>query len=171
MRLFRRERQLVGFALDHGAGVAGRIFRPWSAVRGDLGRACARAGIEPCSPNDLRRTTATWMRQGGVAPDVIGALLGHADGRMVERVYGRMTTGALAERIRSALDCSAGAADSADLPALPALPAPKKAREVVPRDGIEPPTRGFSVPPLGPVKCRTPSRPQSAAPTLQRRCS
>lgn len=60
---------------------------------------------------------------------------------MVERVYGRMTTGALAERIRASFDCSAGAADSADPGALGALPAPKKAREVVPRDGIEPPTR------------------------------
>ena len=70
--------------------------RPRPGVRD---AACARAGIERCSPNDLRRTCATWLRAAGVAPDLIAPVMGHADTRMVERVYGRLSPQALATRL------------------------------------------------------------------------
>jgi hypothetical protein len=86
------------------------------------------AGIERCSPNDLRRTFATWMRADGVPPNLIGSMMGHADSRMVERVYARLGIEALGAAVAQALglpapavgaettepkDCIAGASDTA----------------------------------------------------------
>ena|GEM_PF-3809021 len=59
MRLFRRGGARTWYATFYGNGVR------------DLAQACDRAGIEPCTPNDLRRTCATWLRQAGAAPDLI----------------------------------------------------------------------------------------------------
>ena len=66
-------------------------FERWTNVRRDLHAACAEAGIAHCSPNDLRRSIATLMRARGIEPQLIGAYLGHADSRMAERIYGRIT--------------------------------------------------------------------------------
>jgi integrase len=78
----------------------GRLFRPWTSMPSDLRRACVRLKLAPVSPNDLRRTTATWLRQAGAPPHLIALVLGHADSRMVERVYGRMPVDSLADAIR-----------------------------------------------------------------------
>jgi integrase len=45
---------------------------------------------EPLSPNDLRRTFASWMVQAGVPLLVVARLLGHTTTRMVEAVYGQL---------------------------------------------------------------------------------
>lgn len=66
------------------------LFAPWGNVRRDLAKACEAVGIAPVTPNDLRRTFATWLHQVGLTPDLIASAMGHADGRMVERVYGRL---------------------------------------------------------------------------------
>jgi len=84
------QRFLLAFALVNADG-ADRLFSRWGNVRRGLQVACAKAGIAPCSPNDLRRTFGKWLRALGVAPNLIGAAMGHADSRMVERVYGRLT--------------------------------------------------------------------------------
>ena len=80
-----------------------RMFYPWTNVRRDLAEVCLKLGIAPVSPNDLRRTFGTWLRNAGVEPALIGAAMGHVDSRMVERVYGRLTPDALgkllAERV------------------------------------------------------------------------
>lgn len=73
------------------------LFEPWSNVIRDLEIACARAGIEKVTPNDLRRTLGNWLRGAGIEPQLIGAVLGHMDGRMAERVYGKLTDDALAK--------------------------------------------------------------------------
>jgi integrase len=65
-------------------------FEHWGNVRRDLHAACDRANIPRCSPNDLRRTMLTLLRARGVEPQLLGAFAGHADSRMVERVYGRL---------------------------------------------------------------------------------
>jgi hypothetical protein len=59
------------------------------------------------------------MRDAGVAPDIIGAFLGHRDSRMAERVYARPTRTGLATRIRQQMgapDCSAFVATPSDEP-------------------------------------------------------
>jgi integrase len=85
---------LLRLALEHGND-EGLLFTPWLNVRRDLHSACRRVGIPPVSPNDLRRTTSQWLRSAGVEPHLIAAVLGHADARMVERVYGKITPEAL----------------------------------------------------------------------------
>jgi len=150
-------RPLLEHALRYAQGEGGKLFRSWGNVRRDLHEACERAGIAPVSPNDLRRTCATWLRQGGVEPHLIAAMLGHTDSRMVERVYGRLPVESLARALRERLgeperpaeDCSVFATDAGNSEG---PEGPRRQQEVafsagfsVPRDGIEPPTRGFSI--------------------------
>lgn len=71
-------------------------LQKWEKVWRDLRAACARAGIEPCSTNDLRRTHATILAEAGVDRDVTRRLLGHTTPTLVDRVYGQPTTEALA---------------------------------------------------------------------------
>ena len=60
------------------------------------------------SPNDLRRTFASWLKQAGVDSMVVAKLLGHTTSRMVELVYGHLND----------------ATTSAAITKLPAPPAP-----------------------------------------------
>ncbi len=82
--------------------------------------------------------------------------MGHRDGRMVERVYGKMTTDMAGTLIAKHLGekwvgSGINSARSAAFNALGALPSDNQPLETttssVPRAGIEPATRGFSVPP------------------------
>ena len=47
------------------------------------------------SPNDLRRTYASWLKQRGVDSMIVAKLLGHTTSRMVELVYGHLNDAAL----------------------------------------------------------------------------
>src|SRR5262249_50077724 len=58
----------------------------------DIKNACRRAGIGPCSSNDLRRSHATPLPAAGAAPGLIGKALGHPDCRMAELGYAKGTT-------------------------------------------------------------------------------
>ena len=42
------------------------------------------------SPNDLRRTFASWLKQAGVDSMAVAKMLGHTSSRMVEMVYGHL---------------------------------------------------------------------------------
>ena len=61
-----------------------------SNVRRALEKACAKAKIEPVTPNDLRRTFASYLKQAGRDSLAVGKLLGHTSSRMVELVYGHL---------------------------------------------------------------------------------
>jgi integrase len=122
------QRELLEFALEHAKGPGDPMFVCWENVRRDLDAACLRIekklnpgfdhGPEKLSkrlrlvppnrfasvsPNDLRRTTATWLRALGVPPHLIAPVVGHKDSRMVERVYGRLPIDDLAKRIAQEL--------------------------------------------------------------------
>jgi hypothetical protein len=149
-------------------GTDGMLFTPWANnVSRDIHAACERTGIDHCSPNDLRRTFGTWMRADCVQPHLIGAMMGHTDSRMVERVYGRLPIGDFHAAVAASLgvqistvkqnpksqpDCIAGVTDSADSPGfigpnglgLDAETAETLGRVVL-GPGIEPGTRGFSI--------------------------
>ena len=73
----------------HGANEEGPAFGVWTNVLRGLRKACARAKIPSCTPNDLRRTLGYWLRDGGVEPHLIGKVLRHVDSRMAELVYAR----------------------------------------------------------------------------------
>jgi integrase len=167
------QRELVAYALDHGQGKDDLLFEATeTAFRQALYGACealearrraivavvaflagksngATGESFPCvSANDLRRTFGMWMRAAGVAVSEIALMMGHRDSKMAERVYARIPADLLADLLKSpARQPAAGS--------VPAIPANKaamargvgsKSLELVPRGGIEPPTRGFSVP-------------------------
>ena len=96
------QRKLLRFAVTHANGERDAMFRPWSNVGRDLAAACGRAGIARCSPNDLRRTFASWMVQAEVAPLTVAYMMGHRDASMVERVYGRLRPVDIAAQVQAA---------------------------------------------------------------------
>jgi len=78
-----------------------------------LERACARAGIPRCTPNDLRRTYSTWLRADGVPNELSAPTMRHKDTRMLDRVYARLPPELLRLRLLAALGrCSAGAVNT-----------------------------------------------------------
>jgi integrase len=87
---------------------SGRVVEHWGNVRRDLraaveianARAVSRAdelGLatpEPMpyvSPNDLRRTFASWLVQHGADILTVSRMMGHTSTRMLEKVYGQLT--------------------------------------------------------------------------------
>ena len=132
----------------------GPVVRPWTNIGRDLPRACERAGVPRCTANDLRRTFASWLIQAGVSNRIVARLLGHSTTRMVDLVYGQLDDATLAAAIgRLPGSCDAGVSRGA--PNTGTAGAPGKANttasidvsveNLVPRVGIEPTTRGFSV--------------------------
>ncbi len=138
----------------------GLVVEPWPNYVRDLAAACVRAKMAPVTGNDLRRTFTSWLLQAGVNPLTVSKLLGHGSMRMVERVYGQLSLGTFQDAIAALPSwCATGVTDSRGSNA--SDEAPETSGELspetqnaetfldlgasfVPRDGIEPPTRGFS---------------------------
>jgi integrase len=96
----RRTIPILGPFEDLVRYAAGHLpFEPWASVRRDLEVACRSAKVPKVTPRDLRRTCGSILRQKGVEPHLIGKMLGHADSRMVERVYGQLPADALGQLI------------------------------------------------------------------------
>ena len=139
----------------------GRVVESWGSIGRDLPDACTRAGVPRVTCNDLRRTFASWSVQAGVPAKVVANLMGHTSTRMVDLVYGRvgpndyemaiakLPGGASITQPRD-VRSHAGYTDEAPKPGIdgtsetPSIE-PYIAETFVPRDGVEPPTRGFSV--------------------------
>lgn len=86
-------RELISTAADE------LPFRRWGNVRRDLAVACKRALVPCVTPRDLRRSHGSILVQRGADPHLVSKMLGHADSRMVDRVYGQMSTDALGKLI------------------------------------------------------------------------
>lgn len=134
----------------------GRLVAPWSGVCWALMWACKRARVPRVTPNDLRRTFASWHVQRGTPLKVVAQLLGHSSTRMVDLVYGHVSDRHLAAAAATLPDVTGdrdngvreksgrgGKGGERGNPAPPDLPG--NAGGVVPKGGIEPPTRGFSI--------------------------
>jgi len=145
--------------LERHREAVGPVVAHWGNVRRDLHKACKAVGIEPVSPNDLRRTFASWLKQQGVDSLAVGKMMGHSSGRMVELVYGHLddrTYKSAIEKMPELPDIGERSRDVTErrLPMrlesrliLPGTPEDGEiAGYLVPRAGIEPATRGFSVP-------------------------
>lgn len=95
-------RPFLQAALDHGRDGA-RLLPTWGRVRPQLTRAAKAAGIPHFSPNDLRRTFATWLVEGGVPLELVSKLMRHRDTRMVSLVYGKPSAKALGRLVDDAM--------------------------------------------------------------------
>lgn len=91
---------LAARLIEAGPQSSGPVVAHWGNVRRALKEACERAGVKRVSPNDLRRTFASWLVQSGVPLFTVATLMGHSSTRMVERVYGRLSRANLEEAIR-----------------------------------------------------------------------
>ena len=133
----------------------GLVVGDWPNVRRDLAAACERAGIDRVSPNDLRRTYASWLKQNGIDSYIVAQLLGHTTARMVELVYGRLDIVTLSRAVSTlpgGNDCVCGVSDTSismsQMTRMSQTTSPQPIEmltTVVPKPGIEPGTRGFSV--------------------------
>lgn len=79
---------------------SGPVVEPWANVRRDLKLACEKAGVPRITPNDLRRTFASWLLQASESNFVVSRLLGHSSTKMVDLVYGQIST----ETLRAAVE-------------------------------------------------------------------
>lgn len=71
----------------------GPLFELWLKpnVRLTLARACRRAGIEPVTPNDLRRTYVSWHLHAGTSEHEVQKYAGHSPrSTLVRTVYGQL---------------------------------------------------------------------------------
>jgi len=57
------------------------------------------AQSDPVTPNDLRWTFASWLKQAGRDSLAVGKLLGHTSSRIFERVYGQLDQRTLRETV------------------------------------------------------------------------
>jgi integrase len=136
---------------------AGPIVGAWPNVRRDLEAACERAKIDKVTPNDLRRTFASWLKQAGEDSYAVAKLLGHTSSRMVEMVYGRLDERAMASTVARLPGSTGGCVNSVPetrgrtgksgqdgIAAAARSPSEMSVSEVL-GAGIEPATRGFSI--------------------------
>ena len=102
--------------------------------------------LRPC-------TYATWLRVLGLPEDLVGPALRHAPGsKLAAKVYAHLGPSSLAHAMRSALPEAARSAVVVDAEKPPGQSErigrggnAQEPENAVPRDDIEPPTRGFSI--------------------------
>jgi integrase len=141
---------LLAELLRRSRGVRGPVVGEWMNANRDLRRACERAGILKVSPNDLRRTYTSWLKQEGIDSAIVARLLGHGSTKMVDLVYGQLDDDTLQRAVRRLPGVwDTGGTDDCATPAISAIPAmPVSVEEsltLVLGPGIEPGTRGFSI--------------------------
>lgn len=133
----------------------GHIVGEWLNVRRDLHAACGprRANIPPCSPNDLRRTFATWLAGMGVSEGTVAKMLGHSSSAMVRKVYAQIERSSMARDLAKlsgacVISVPNSGAEQAN-EALVSQASLGKLAEILTNPvlgpGIEPGTRGFSI--------------------------
>lgn len=93
----------------------GPVVARWRNVRRDLATAAELAKVPKVTPNDLRRTYASWLKDQGTDSAVVARLLGHTTTKMVDLVYGRLspeTLAAAVERLPGGRSCAAVVQDT-----------------------------------------------------------
>lgn len=104
LEVVRRRRALVPMFPEWGRGNIGR----------DLNAACKRAQIAPASPNDFRRTFASWAAQNGVSMFQLKDIMGHSSTAMLEQVYAQLGTDVQYAIVDALPSCSSIVANSMD---------------------------------------------------------
>lgn len=86
---------LLADALDGPDLAPPYLLGSWPNAQRDLRVAAERAGIPHLSPNDLRRTFATWHAEAGVPLELLMRSMGHTTTQMLSRVYARPSAAAV----------------------------------------------------------------------------
>ena len=81
------------------AAESGQLPVSWPSMSSGVPKYCAKAGVPRVTPNDLRRSFATWNIEAGVLREDVAKLLGHTSTDMVFKVYGRESAAAFGEKI------------------------------------------------------------------------
>jgi integrase len=105
--------------LADAAKKRGRMFARWTNVRRDLAGYADAARVPKFTPNDLRRTYASWLVQAGVPHLTVSHLMGHSSTRMVEKVYGRLTPAIYTAAVANLPACDTGVPDTGTKAGLP----------------------------------------------------
>jgi integrase len=87
-------------ALLRAAAESGLLPARWVNMSKDIPKLCLKLGIPRATPNDLRRSFATWGIEAGIARADVAKLLGHTSTAMVFKVYGQESAEALGQKIR-----------------------------------------------------------------------
>jgi integrase len=91
-----REAALSPYVVEWGGRKVGSIKTGFNAAR-------ARAGIEHCTPHDLRRTAGRFMVEAGVPIEEVAQFLGHTNPNVTRSTYGQFSPDHL-RRAAGALD-------------------------------------------------------------------
>ncbi|MBW2380548.1 MAG: tyrosine-type recombinase/integrase [Deltaproteobacteria bacterium] len=88
-------------AVDECLAEEGRYLVPvWHNFKRDMENPCKRAEVKPFIWKDIRRTFASRCAQAGVPEYWVVKLMGHADSKMIRRVYARLSPATYAEAIK-----------------------------------------------------------------------
>jgi integrase len=107
-------RPWLDFALENAPGKeqGDLLFHPWGNLSRDLNAACVRAEVERFTPNDLRRSFASWHRDGGVSVELVSKMLRHTTIKLAESTYADMAVMATGHLVRGALSAAESARSS-----------------------------------------------------------
>lgn len=89
------QRALLRFALETGT-----LPVKWPRMSKDIPELCAKLGIPRVTPNDLRRSFATWGIEAGISREDTAKLMGHGSTAMVFQVYGRESAEAFGRKLQ-----------------------------------------------------------------------
>ena len=122
---------LLDFARRHAQGEDGMLFGKLANLRRDLAAAAVDAGIPHVWPHALRKAAGQWLIDLGVPLEVVSRVLGHADTRITELVYCRVSDDALFDRMLDAIDsryaqrATAARGNRVQIPTITNVPEPK----------------------------------------------
>lgn len=109
------ERLLGALRSARPAKGVGPVVDRWRNVRRDMALACELAKVPKVTPNDLRRTFASWLKNRGTDSSMVAQLLGHSSTKMVDLVYGKLSERSLADAVRrlpGGVACATGEQDA-----------------------------------------------------------
>lgn len=78
-----------------------RMPLSWPNVSKRLPERCVKLGVSKVSPKDLRRSSATWLAEAGVALDLLARWLRHSGLALAHRVYNKTRPTALRDLIEA----------------------------------------------------------------------
>ncbi len=95
---------LFDYAMKHAQGEGDQLFSSLANYRRALGNACELARVEHIHPHSLRHAAGQWLVDQSVPIEVVSKILGHTTTATTERIYARVKSEQLGDRILDAID-------------------------------------------------------------------